>query len=396
MSVSNRVAGLERLHDAMAARVEKREMPGIVTLIAAGDDVHVDCIGVKAFGSGEPVTRETVFRIASMTKPILGAATLMLVEDGTLQLEDPVDTWLPELANRRVLRNIDGPLDDTVPARRPITVDDLLTFRMGFGLLTEPTFDPPFPIVTRAKELQLVLGEPDPRTPHAPDEWIRHFASLPLMYQPGERWLYNVGSLVLGVLVARASEQPLGDFFQSRIFEPLGMHATGFWLPAELTRSLPTCYFGNPETGEIQPREVATLEEWSKPPVFPSGAGGLMSTVDDFLAFARMLLNRGEHAGKRLLRAESVELMTTNRLSAEQISSGGFLLGGQGWGFGVGIVTEPSAEWPVPGRYGWPGGYGTGWFNDPHRGIVAIAMTQTADFLWNGGLDEFIKLVGRI
>jgi len=380
----------------MAARVERGEMPGMVTLVAAGDDVYVDCIGVKAFGSAQPMTRETVFRIASMTKPFLAAATLMLVDDGTLRLDDRIDTWLPELADRRVLRNVDGPLDDTVPARRPLTVDDLLTFRMGVGLLTEPTFDPPFPIVTRANELQLVLGQPDPRTPHSPDEWIKHFATLPLMYQPGERWLYNVGSLVLGVLVARAARQELGDFFKARIFEPLGIHTTGFWLPAELTQLLPSCYMGNPETGEMEPRDVSTPEEWSKPPVFPSGAGGLLSTVDDLLTFARLLLNRGVHAGKRLLSAESIELMTTNRLTSDQIANGGFILGGRGWGYGVGVVLEPDAEWPVAGRYGWPGGYGTGWFNDPHRGIVALAMTQTGDFLWNGALDEFGKLVGGI
>src|SRR5215218_2020264 len=179
MTHSTTQDGLDRLHAAMAARVNRGELPGLVTLVARGDQVHVDCIGMKAFGSTEPMRRDTLFRIASMTKPILAAATLMLVEDGKLGLDDPVDRWLPELANRRVLRRIDGPLDDTVPARRPITVDDLLTFRMGVGTLVEPTFDPPFPIVEAAKALQLVLGQPDPRTPHGPDEWIRRFGTLP-------------------------------------------------------------------------------------------------------------------------------------------------------------------------------------------------------------------------
>ena len=228
MTRSTTQVGLARLHAAMAARVDRGEMPGLVTLIAKDDQVHVDCIGVRAFGSTEPMRRDTLFRIASMTKPILAAATLMLVEDGKLGLDDAVDRWLPELANRRVLRRIDGPLDDTVPSRRPITVDDLLTFRMGCGILVEPTFDPPFPIVKAADALRLVLGPPDPRTPHDPDEWIRLFGTLPLMYQPGERWLYNVGSLVLGVLVARAAAQPLEEFFRRRIFDPLGMRETGF------------------------------------------------------------------------------------------------------------------------------------------------------------------------
>ncbi len=160
-------AGLDRLHSAMAARIEKGEMPGMVVLIARDDEVHVDAIGVKAFGSTEPMRRDTVFRIASMTKPILAAATMMLVEDGKLKLEEPVEGWLPELANPRVLEHVDGPLNQTVPAQRSITVDDLLTFRMGFGHLVEPTMDPPFPIVNAGKDLELVLGQPDPRTPQA-------------------------------------------------------------------------------------------------------------------------------------------------------------------------------------------------------------------------------------
>ncbi len=370
----------------------------VARAFARDDEVHVDAIGVKAFGSTEPMRRDTVFRIASMTKPILAAATMMLVEDGKLKLEEPVEGWLPELANPRVLEHVDGPLNQTVPAQRSITVDDLLTFRMGFGHLVEPTMDPPFPIVNAGKDLELVLGQPDPRTPHTPDEWIRLFGTLPLMYQPGERWQYNAGSLVMGVLLARVAGQSLGDLFAERIFEPLGMHETGFWLPAEVTRCMPSYYMTNFETGQMEQRQVSTPEEWSHPPVFPSGAGGLASTVDDFLAFARLLLHEGAHDGKRLLSEQSVKLMTTNHLTPDQVKINDPILGGpgHGWGFGVGIVTEPDAEWPVPGRYGWPGGYGTAWFNDPHRQIVAMAMTQTSDFLWNGGLNEFDKLVGGL
>jgi CubicO group peptidase (beta-lactamase class C family) len=386
-------SGLDRLRAAMAARVDRNEMPGLVTLVAHGDDVHVEAIGVTAFGGSEPMARDTLFRIASMTKPVLAAATMLLVDDGTLKLDEPIDRWLPELANRQVLKRIDGPLDETVPAHRPITLDDVLTFRMGFGLLVEPTFDPPFPIVNRAKELQLVLGEPDPRTPHTPDEWIKRFGTLPLMYAPGERWQYNAGSLVLGVLVARAAGQPLDEIFRTRIFEPLGMHETGFALPAEVTQRLPSYYMTNFATGKMELKNVSTPDEWSKPPAFPSGAGGLVSTVDDFLAFARLLLNKGDYQGTRLLSEKSVDLMTSNHLTAEQMANAGALLGGRGWGYGVGVATEPDAAWAVPGRYGWAGGYGTTWFNDPHRGIVAIAMTQVSDFLWNGGLVEFDQLV---
>src|SRR5256884_2986759 len=239
MMRSTAEAGLDRLHEAMAARVAKGELPGMVTLLAQGEGVHVDPIGVMAFDSAEPMRRDTIFRITSMTKPILAAATMMLVEDGALTLDEPVDRLLPELANRRVLKRIDGPLDETVPALRPITVDDLLTFRMGHGLILEPTFDPPFPIVLAAKELDLVMGPPDPRTPHDPDEWIKRFSTLPLMYQPGERWQYNTGSLVLGVLVARAAKRPLAELFRTRIFEPLGRNEDGVSVPARQTQRAP-------------------------------------------------------------------------------------------------------------------------------------------------------------
>jgi len=392
------MSGLQRLHEAMAARVEQRQLPGIVLLVAQRDEVWVDAIGVTQFEGTEPMRRETLFRIASMTKPIIAAVTLMLVEDGVVQLDAPVQKWLPEMANPRVLRQPDAELDDTVPARRPITVDDLLTFRFGSGMLVEPSMDPPFPIVKRAEELQLALSRPDPRTPHTPDEWMKRFASLPLLYQPGERWLYNVGSMLLGVLLARASGKALGDLLLERVFAPLGMHDTGFQLPLEKTRTLPAYYMTNFATGQLELLNLSRPEEWSTPPPFPSGAGGLLSTVDDFLAFARMLLNRGDSPGGRLLGEESVELMTRNHLTPDQMATAGVILGGggRGWGYGVAVATEPDAAWPVPGRYGWAGGYGTDWLNDPHRQVVGLAMTQVSDFLWNGGLAEFDVLVGSI
>jgi CubicO group peptidase (beta-lactamase class C family) len=390
MTISS--TGLQRLHTSMQARVDRREMPGIVTLIAHADEVHVDAIGATEFDGAEPMRRETLFRIASLTKPILAAVTLMLIEAGVLRPEDPVETWLPELAHPRVLVRPDAPLEETIPARRAISVDDLLTFRLGSGMLVEPSLDAAVPVVVRARELQLTLSEPDPRTPHAPDEWIQRFASLPLMYQPGERWLYNVGSLVLGVLLARASGQSLGDLVRARVFEPLGMQHTGFWLPLELTRTLPAYYMTNFATGQLERRAVSSPEEWSTPPPFPSGAGGLVSTLDDYLQFARMLLN----GGQGLLSRDSIELMTRNHLTPEQVATAGIILGGRGWGYGVGVVVEPDAAWPVPGRYGWSGGYGTVWFNDPRRQVVAMAMSQVSDFLWNGGAAEFDALVGGL
>ena len=372
------------VHEAMAARVDRGEFPGIVTLVARGDKVTVDAIGTTAFSSDVPMRRDTIFRIASMTKPVVAVAALILAEDDVLDLEEPVAKLLPELAGQRVLARADGPLDETVPLDRPITIEDLLTFRMGFGMIVEPVMDPPWPIVTAWKQRQLVLSEPDPRTPHSPDEWIRLFGELPLMCQPGTRWQYNMGTLVLGVLLARAAGKPLGDVLRERIFEPLGMTDTGLWLPADKAAQLPSHYMA----GEASTNTGA--EVWSRPPVFPSGSAGLVSTVDDFHAFARMLLDGGVHGGTRLLSEKSVDLMTRNHLTAEQIGAAGMLLGGGGWGLGMAVTVAPD-EISGPGRYGWAGGYGTTWFNDPGERLIGIAMTQASDFLWSGALTEFTK-----
>jgi CubicO group peptidase (beta-lactamase class C family) len=375
----------------MAARVDRGEFPGIVTLVARDDDVQVDAIGGTTFGGDVPMRRDTIFRIASLTKPVVAAAAMVLVEDDLIDLEEPVQKLLPELAGRRVLARVDGPLDETVPAHRPITVEDLLTFRLGFGAITEPEFNPPYPISVAAGELGLVLGEPDPRTQHDPDEWIRRFATLPLMYQPGERWNYNVGMLVLGVLLARAARQPLDELLRERVFEPLGMTETGFWLPEFRARELPGYYLTDVATQTKVERTNTGPEVWSRPPIFPSGAGGLVSTIDEFHTFGRMLLNKGVHGGTRLLSEKSVELMTTNHLTPDQVASAGQLLGGRGWGLGMAVTVEPD-EVSAPGRYGWSGGYGTFWFNDPAERLIGIAFTQVSDFLWSGALTEFDKL----
>jgi CubicO group peptidase (beta-lactamase class C family) len=382
------------VHDAMATRIDRGEFPGMVLLVAREDTVEVDAIGHTAFGGDIPMRRDTAFRIASLTKPIVAAATMILVEDDVIDLEEPVARLLPELAGQRVLARIDGPLDETVPLRRPVTIEDLLTFRMGFGLITEPEFNPPYPINRAAADLRLVLGEPDPRTPHDPDEWIRLFGTLPLMYQPGERWSYNAGTLVLGVLLARAADRPLGDVLQERLLDPLGMAETGFWLPPERARRLPAYYMTDFETGQMIERTDTSPEIWSRPPVFPSASSGLVSTVDDYYTFARMLLNRGVHGGTRLLSEKSVELLTTNHLTPAQIAGGGELLDDGGWGLGMG-VTVKADEISAPGRYGWSGGYGTTWFNDPNRRLIAIGLTQVSDFLWTGARAEFERLAAH-
>jgi CubicO group peptidase (beta-lactamase class C family) len=380
------------LHDAMTARIERGEFPGLVSLVARGDEVTVDALGVTHFGGDTPMRRDTPFRIASMTKPVIATVTMMLAEDDLLDLEEPVAKVLPELAGQRVLARPDAPLDETVAPVRPVTVEDLLTFTMGVGHITVgQQLNPDYPIVRAWGEQRLVMAEPDPRTPHDPDEWIRRFGELPLIHQPGEKWMYNAGTLVLGVLLARVSGRPLGDLLRERLFEPLGMRDTGFWLPAVRAAELPGYYMTDFATGQLGPLDVSPPELWSAPPVFPSGSGGLVSTADDFLAFARLLLDGGVHGGTRLLSEQSVASMTTNHLTSEQIATAGMLLGGQGWGYGM-AVTVTADEVSGPGRYGWAGGYGTSWFNDPGAGLIAIVLGQVSDLLWSGALTEFDRL----
>ncbi|MGH2460869.1 MAG: serine hydrolase domain-containing protein [Chloroflexota bacterium] len=213
-----------RLRKSVTGYVERGEVPGIVTLVSRHGEVHVDAVGNKSLAGPDPVRRDTIFRIASMSKPITAAATMILAEEGKLRLSDAVEKWLPELADRKVLSRIDAPLDETVPAHRPITVRDLLTFTMGFGLLLTPTGE--YPILKAANELQIGMVPSYRQAKPDPDEWIRRLASLPLMYQPGERWLYGIGSDVLSVLIARVCGQPLETFLREQLFEPEGRHGS--------------------------------------------------------------------------------------------------------------------------------------------------------------------------
>ena len=370
---------LGRLRDRMAGYVERGEVPGIVTLVSRRGEVHVDAVGAMAVG-GRPMQRDTIFRIASLTKPVTAAAAMILVEECTLRLDDPVDRWLPELARRQVLRRrLDGELDDVVPAARPITVRDLLTFRLGFGVLMAPPDT--HPIQRAMTRLVLGQGPPRPAMPPAPDEWIRRFATLPLMHQPGEKWMYHTGSDVLGVLVARASGQLLPAFLRERIFELLGMNDTGFSVPATGIGRLATSYWTDPETGALALYDEAEGGQWSRPPAFPSGGGGLVSTIDDFLAFGRMMLGKGKLGSRRILSRPSVETMTTDQLTSEQKSISGLVPGyfdSHGWGFGVSVVTRREDPAAPVGRFGWDGGLGTSWYADPSEDLVGILMTQRA------------------
>lgn len=381
-------ARLGRMHDVMAGHVERGDAPGIVTLVSRRGEVHVDAIGMKAVGGRDPIRRDTIFRITSMTKPITAAATMILVEECKLRLDEPVDRLLPELAGRKVLKRLDGPLDDTVPANRPITVRDLLTFRLGFGLIMGPP--DLYPIQKAVNELGIVgFGPPNQSTPHDADEWIRRLATLPLMHQPGERWMYNTGSYVLGVLIARASGRPFPAFLRERIFEPLGMKDTGFSVPAAKLDRLAPSYWPHAETGALELHDGVADSQWSLPPTFPDGGAGLVSTVDDYLAFGQMMLDNGKLERGRMLSRLSVETMTTDHLTSEQKAVSGFFPGfwdSRGWGFGVSVVTRRDDVAGVPGRFGWDGGFGTSWSSDPKEGMVAILMTQRAGFPLSSGI----------
>ncbi|HEX2174181.1 MAG TPA: serine hydrolase domain-containing protein, partial [Dehalococcoidia bacterium] len=369
------ITRLARMHDVMAGYVERGQIPGIVTLISRRGETHVEAIGSKSLGSSDAIQRDAIFRISSMTKPITAVAAMILVEECQLRMDDPVDHLLPELADRTVLKRLDGPLDDTVPANRPITLRDLLTFRLGFGLILAGA--DATPILQAADKLRVSVGPPAPVLTPEPDEWIRRLGSLPLMRQPGERWMYHTGSDVLGILIARASGQPLETFLRERIFEPLGMKDTSFSVPAEkVDRFLPS-YSTNWETGELTLSDPAEGGQWNRPPTFPSGGGGLVSTIDDYLALGELLLNKGKHGRERILSRLSVEVMTTDQLLPEEKVGADPILGdNRGWGFGLAVVTKRDDVAAVPGKFGWDGGLGTSWASDPTEDLVAILMTQ--------------------
>jgi len=367
-------ARLARMHDVMAGYVERGEVPGLVTLVGRRGEVHVDAVGMKAVGGRDAMRRDTIFRIASMTKPITAAATMILVEECKLRLNEPVDRLLPELANRTVLKRLDGPLGDTVPAKRPITVRDLLTFRMGFGLVLAPPDT--YPIQKAMAERQIVIPTWPATTALTPDEWIGRLGTLPLMHQPGEGWMYNTGSDVLGVLIARASGRPFEAFLRERIFEPLGMKDTAFSVPAAQRDRLAACYWFNPGTKAFDLFDAAD-GQWSRPPSFPAGGAGLVSTADDYLAFGRMMLNRGKVGSERILSRPTVETMTTDQLTPEQRAAAAPIIGGSsGWGLGMSIVIATDGIAAPPGRYGWNGGLGTTWWSDAREDVVAILLTQ--------------------
>lgn len=368
---------LVHLHQAMNRHVEAGLVPGLVCLVSRHGEIHVETLGMMEAEGTAPMQRDAIFRIASLTKPIAAVAAMILVEECRLRLDAPVDPWLPELADRRVLRRIDGALHDTVPAHRPITLRDLLTLRMGLGHIMEPCAE--WPIRMALTERILLAGPPQPQSQPGVDEWMGRVGSLPLMHQPGERWQYDLGLDVLGVLIARATGQPLAQFMKERVFDPLGMRDTGFDVSVNQRHRLPGCYVGGEAEGKgLIPYDLAAWSQWALPSLFPSASGGLLSTVDDYHAFCKMLLKHGRLPdGGRLISRATVETMTTDQLTPSQRAGNEVFFGdSRSWGFGLGICTRRDDLCATPGRFGWDGGLGTSAYSDPANDLIGILLTQ--------------------
>jgi CubicO group peptidase (beta-lactamase class C family) len=376
-------AGLARTRAAMQAFVESGQVAGCVTLAwRHGEIAQIDTVGWRDAEAHAPMSRDTLFRIASMTKPVTSVAALMLVEQGLIALDDPVARWLPELANPQVLTDPGAPLDRTEPARAPITLLDLLTHRAGFAYhftALGPLADAYAGVFNGFESMV------------DPASWLGHVADLPLMFQPGTRWHYGIATDVLGALIQRISGMSLDDFFRTRIFEPLGMPDTGFIVPANKLDRLSVSYFDNPGGLQRVVEDHPAASRWANPQRFQGGGGGLVSTADDYLRFARMLLGRGrlqgdagERArGPRILSHKSVDLMRMNFLDREQRRIPAFghaIWAGQGFGLGLAIVDDPTQQlafgYRSTGSFGWPGALGTSWLADPVEDMIAIMLIQ--------------------
>jgi CubicO group peptidase (beta-lactamase class C family) len=359
---------LARVRELLERHVDSGLVPGAVAVLARHGEVHIEATGNLAFegaGSRTPMAADTICRMGSMTQPIVAACAMTLVEDCTLRLDDPIDDLLPELGDMTVLVDPDGPLDDTVAAKRAITLRDLLTYTVGIGMVSGTV-----PIADALNALGQL----------PPDEWIRRLGTLPLVHQPGERWMYNPAA-VTGVLIARATGMSFGDALRERICDPLGMKDTTFSVGAESIGRLATAYErDNAASGEPVVEDCPD-GQWSRPPVFERGGGGLVSTADDYLAFTSALLAGGTHRGERILSRPSVTLMTSDHLSPAHKAVSGFRPGyfdTIGWGFGMSVLTRRTHLGPSVGSYGKFGFYGTAWYNDPAEDLTTIFIMQRA------------------
>ena len=376
------MATQEAIEDAVRTYVDAGTLAGAATLVwRNGRVVQTATVGRRDLTTSLPVERDTIFRLASMTKPVTAVAALTLYDEGRFALDEPIAHVAPEFARLRVLRDPNGPLDETDAADRPITFGDLLTHRSG---LTYGEFHRG-PIARACADalgatIDNVLG---------PDEWMARLATLPLIDQPGAGFHYGLSSDLLGFLIARLDGVPLGVLLERRVFGPLGMRDTGFVVPrAKRTRRAGPCGFdaeGRSTALTTVPGAQAVAER-PDDMTFESGGQGLWSTVDDYLSFARLFLGRGKVDGVRLLRPETCALMASNQLTAGQRRTARMFgmplfAAGHGYGMGVAVVTEPDQADPVRcrggvGTVGWPGAYGGWWQADPTDDSVLIFLTH--------------------
>ena len=366
-------AELAAIPPALQRVVDAGDLSGFVTLVwRKGEIAQVNAGGYRDLAAKAPMTRDTLFRIASMTKPVTTVAALMLLEEGKLRLEDPITKWLPEFSGMQVLKEAGGPIDQTYPSPRDITVEDLMTHRAGLAY----AFTSVGPIAQAHEDR---LGSPL-GTPLTPEAWLKALGGLPLSYPPGERFHYSHATEVLGFLVARIEGKPIGQVLKDRIFGPLGMGDTDFWCPPAKHGRIAKLYRMNPDTEQL---EDVSFPEETQQPVYEAGGGGLVSSVDDYLKFARMLLGKGEVDGVRLLTTETVEMMAASRLTPAQraipFMGMPFWLS-QSFGLGLSMIQDAAAhEWMgagSAGAFGWPGAFGTWWQADPAQDLIAIYMIQ--------------------
>jgi len=367
---------------ALRDAVDAGDLAGAATLVwRDGRVAYRAAVGRRDLATNAPVERDTIFRIASMTKPVTTVAALMLYDEGRFALDEPITRHAPELAHLRVLRDPNGPLDQTDAAERPITFGDLLTHRSG---LTYGEFHRG-PISRACSEA--LGGTMDNAL--APDEWIARLATLPLIDQPGGGFHYGLSTDLLGFLIARLEGVSLGVVLERRVFRPLGMRDTGFVVPREKrARRAGLCGFD--AEGKLTALTAVpgghALSERPDDMTFESGGQGLWSTLDDYLAFARLFLGRGEVDGVRLLRPETCALMASNQLTSDQRRTARMLgrsvfAAGHGYGMGVAVVMEPEKADPLTcrggvGTVGWPGAYGGWWQADPSDNSVLIFLAH--------------------
>ncbi|WP_096286709.1 serine hydrolase domain-containing protein [Mycobacterium ahvazicum] len=344
-------------------------LAGAVTVVwQHGEVLQVNEIGYRDVDAGLPMQRDTLFRIASMTKPVTVAAIMSMVDEGKLTLKDPITHWVPELADLRVLDDPRGPLDRTHPVNRAILIEDLLTHTSGLAY----GFSVSGPISRAYQRLPFNQG---------PDVWVSELAKLPLVHQPGERMTYSHSIDLLGVIAARIEGKPFDQVLDERVLGPVGMPDTGFSVSPEGRRRAATMYRLD---GQSRLHHDVMGPPHITPPSFPNAGGGLLSTADDYLRFVRMLLGDGTVDGERVLSGESVRLMRTDRLTDEHKRHN--FLGapywvGRGFGLNLSVVTDPakSAALFGPGGLGtfsWPGAYGTWWQADPAADLVLLYLVQ--------------------